>query len=272
MNIARLTTVRNVLRTLGINKLLTLPATLRARREINTYRKSRPAFADIDIEGFQIKLHVNDEQEWLRARSLMGDQHILKAILEHLPQGAHYWDIGASIGGYTVLMSKAVGQEGRVISFEPEPRSFEKLLSNIKLNTAANVSPYQAALGAKRETLSFQPAINASEGTHHLVSGTADDDAPKVDVYPMDEFRKLHGLQAPTVMKIDVEGWEEQVLLGGKQTLADPGCHAVIVEVHFSILAKANDNGAPARIQQLLQDCHFTALRWIDPSHLIATK
>jgi FkbM family methyltransferase len=272
MNLARLTWLRNILRKLGITRLLTYQKTLKARNEIKRYQAEKPSQTTLNVKGIEVDLNTADEQEWLRARSLESDGHILGGILKHITSGSCFWDIGSSIGGYANVLGKAVGPLGQVFAFEPETRSFEKLNSNIALNKAENIKAVKIALSDRNDKLRMVGATNASEGTHHLARSMDDASGDLVEVTTIDALVGERSYRVPTAVKIDVEGWEERVLIGGTKTLSNPDCKAVVVEVHFKILAEANDNDAPARILKLLERCHFTGLAWLDASHLLATK
>jgi hypothetical protein len=79
------------------------------------------------------------------------------------------------------------------------------------------------------------------------------------------------GLPAPNVVKIDVEGYEWEVLQGLGNLLARPALRAVFVEVHFSILHERGLDGAPPQIVALLESAGF-AIQWLDLSHLVAAS
>src|SRR5208283_3588642 len=75
----------------------------------------------------------------------------------------------------------------------------------------------------------------------------------------------------PNVVKVDVEGYEEEVLEGMGGVLASPVLRGIMVEVHFFKLEKRGRLTAPSRIQHLLKDKGFRT-RWVDASHLFATR
>ena len=72
----------------------------------------------------------------------------LKNIYFHeiIKEGMNIVDVGANIGAYTILAAEKVGKDGKVIAIEPEPRNYEQLLENIKLNNFQNVIPKNIAL------------------------------------------------------------------------------------------------------------------------------
>jgi FkbM family methyltransferase len=72
-------------------------------------------------------------------------KEIIKNI-QQLKAGDTFIDIGANIGFFSLLASKFVGELGRVICYEPSPREFKRLLTNIEINKAENIMPCNLAL------------------------------------------------------------------------------------------------------------------------------
>ncbi len=136
-------------------------------------------------------------------------------------------DIGANVGSYTVLASGVVG--ARSMSFEPVPDTFAKLVRNISVNRIEDrVTAHNIGLSGAEETLRF----TANRDTiNHVVSG--DTDEPTVDV-PVRRLDDVLAGEIPRLVKLDVEGWEAQVLDGMPDTLADRGLVAIITETNQS--------------------------------------
>ncbi len=149
--------------------------------------------------------------------------------------GAVAFDVGANIGAYTLLFAHLVGPTGRVIAFEPSPRSIGGLREHLRLNdTAARVEVVDAAVSGAVGTAAFDCA--GASGANALVPGVAAGAATiTVKTTTLDDFCERRGVY-PSVIKIDVEGAELDVLRGGRRTLARPGI-AVFVEFHPSIWA-----------------------------------
>jgi FkbM family methyltransferase len=271
--------IRNVLRRIGIAKVIQVMAAWRTQKRYAVYQQQRPAEVEIGNGNVQARMLVADQVEYARCLSFQEDQQIILAILERLETGSVYWDIGASIGIYTVLTAKKVGPTGHIVAFEPEKSSYQRLLENIEHNRLANVSAHNLALGSKAATMNLVITDVTSSGTHSLVgkqtSNTKNGQTPQrqtVQVLPGDRLRQDADLPLPNVVKVDVEGAEEDVLLGIRETLSQPSCHTVMCEVHFAILAASGREDAPKRIEAFLKDCGFHRKKWIDRSHLIVYK
>ena len=76
----------------------------------------------------------------------------------------------------------------------------------------------------------------------------------------------------PNFIKIDVEGFEKKVIDGLQETLSNKSCKVILVEIHFSILNSMGEDDTPNYIYNRLKQHGFKNLRWIDYSHLLATK
>ncbi len=273
VNFLALSPLRSFARRTGIVRVVTFPARARVALRRWEYLRGRPSFTTVQVNGQSARMRVSDATEYARVCSFRDDRAIIGALMAQVRPGDHYWDIGASIGLYSCLMARAVGEGGLIAAFEPEKRSFRRLEENIATNALSNVKPFNLALGSSRGELELSVSEAASSGTHTLFPvGAAGGSSEKVQVLTGDELRKEQGLPVPNALKVDVEGAEEEVIKGLEGTLGEPRCRAVLVEVHFSILEQRGQKDAPARIAAKLRGHGFTNQRWIDHSHLLACK
>lgn len=274
MDYSKLNGIRTLTRSLGINYLLTIPTRRKRQKWMDEYNATKPKVANFQMEGNQFQMHVSDAYEYVRVQSFNEDIAIIKALKNRIKNGDTIWDIGSSIGLYSNVLAKFTGNSGKVVCFEPEKRSRERLLENIQLNKATNIDVQPVALG--KENASATLAINeaASAGNHQIKANVEPSNnlVQTIEIICADDLLGKEKLKSPNVLKIDVEGHEENVLLGAKKILASPSCHSVMIEVHFSIFSERNDNDGPNRIKQHLTDAGFTSFEWVDSSHLLATK
>jgi FkbM family methyltransferase len=196
-----------------------------------------------------------------------------RALFDAISQGANVWDVGANIGYYTVLLAQAVGDQGMVCAFEPNPQCLSRLPEILKRNGVSNVRLIDAALGDRN---GFAPMVITPDysvvGRIEIESSPTAAGTVPVRIMTGDSAVATEHLPIPNLIKIDVEGFEEEVILGLKKTLASDECRKVVCEVHFSILDSRGKRYAPKRIQQELRSCGFKQLSWIDRSHLLAAK
>ena len=149
-------------------------------------------------------------------------------LLHFLRADDVFFDIGANVGSYTLLASGAC--KAKSISLEPAPSTFDILTKNIQLNALeANVTLINAGAGAKPGMLKF--SVNEDTTNHVLADDEAGANAVEVPIVTVDS---LSGANPPTLMKIDVEGFETEVLRGMPLTLALPQLKAIIIELNGS--------------------------------------
>jgi len=263
--------LRSFLRALGITRLLQLPQHLRARRRAAQWRQHSGDTVTVTVAGTSMEACVGSEFEFCRALALRDDEHILNALLSQCRPGAVYWDVGANLGHYAIVMANAVGRKGRVFAFEPEPRVRERLAENLALNGCTNVTVVPRGLSDHGGTATFYVASDQAAGTHSLVSQDPDGQLTTIELTTGDAFVG-DGNPLPSVIKIDIEGAELAALRGMDALLHEPALIAVLCEVHFAILEASGQSHAPAQIQRLLQDAGFHDQAWIDASHLLACR
>jgi len=143
-----------------------------------------------------------------------------------------FLDIGANVGTYTILAAGVAG--ARVVSFEPIPSTFRRLVDNVNINNlSALVDLRNVGLGAFAGTLVFSADRDAENHVLYAAElcGRA---ATVVSVFSLDE---LMGELRPTMIKMDVEGFETEVIRGGDLTFGSPTLEVVLIEL----------NGAGAR-------------------------
>ena len=137
-------------------------------------------------------------------------------------------DIGANVGEYTVLAAAVA--KARTIAFEPIPATFEKLRNNIFLNRLeTRVDAYNIGIGSRPTMLRFTK--NLDTVNHVLAEGEVVSDVLQVPVETLDNMLSN---QEPTLLKIDVEGFEQEVLNGAGNILCLPQLQAIIIELNGS--------------------------------------
>lgn len=123
------------------------------------------------------------------------------------------FDIGANVGFYSLLASILVGDQGRVISFEPVKRNINYLRQHLEINKIDNVTVIEAAVSDMNGLAMFDPSFEASMG-HFSETGTE-----RVQTVSIDSLIEQNQLPFPQVMKIDIEGAEVLALIGAQNTI-----------------------------------------------------
>ena len=191
-----------------------------------------------------------------------------EALLEQVGPDSTVWDIGANVGHYVrAFMGRGAG---KVVCFEPAPGAVAELQRLFSADERIIIVP--VALAETNGTACFPvdgaSVTNSIDGNNVLVGQTLTINVP---VRRADDIVGELGLPVPNVIKVDVEGFEYEVLRGMATLLANPALKALLVEVHFRRLHERGLDHAPAEIVSVLRKAGFT-IRWIDLSHLAATR
>lgn len=148
-------------------------------------------------------------------------------VLHALRPDDLFVDIGANVGSYTILAASA---GARVVAIEPIPETFTALQRNISVNALDDrVEGLNIGLGRNDGVLRFTSLRDTVN--HVLAEGEPTEDVIAVPIRSLDDVLKG---ETPTLIKIDVEGFETEVLAGATGTLSDQGLLAVIMELNGS--------------------------------------
>jgi FkbM family methyltransferase len=150
----------------------------------------------------------------------------------HLPSNGTFIDIGANIGYFSFLAGEIVGASGRVIAVEPTTYSVERLKENLKLNSFKNIEIHKLAFSERKRknvNITYSPkeyqsgtdrSIRSSwKMTSNGVCAVHAGKADSCDFISLDEFVTTNKINKIDVIKIDVDGGEEKVLLGAMLTI-----------------------------------------------------
>jgi len=154
---------------------------------------------------FWISDHVG--QTWYEGGWFSPEARFLRDTM--VKPGDVVFECGAHQGCHTVLCSHWVGTSGRVVAFEMLPRNADAVQKNIELNHLVNVVLEKKAVGS-----SAGKALITDESNSHVLSGKGK--GIEVETTYLDLYAHLN----PTLLKIDVEGFEVEVLKGASHILS----------------------------------------------------
>lgn len=134
-------------------------------------------------------------------------------VKNYLNTGSVYFDVGANIGATVVPVAKRL-RDGLVYGFEPS-RAYQYLEENVKNNSLNNVKLFNIALGEKEGEVSFKTR-DCLAHSHRLSSENyrTEVNIDKVKITRLDDIVKKENLNKIDLVKIDVEGYERNVLEG----------------------------------------------------------
>ena len=173
----------------------------------------------VNLWGFRMQATTLDRLVYLylnRAGYLGGE---LRALFEdRIKPGMRVLDIGANSGLFAILFSRLVGDSGEVLAFEPDPELYAALEANCRLNSASNVRCYNLAAGSRAgEMVLSRSLLNA--GDNRLSSERRREPTRPV-VVKVARIDEIAHSGAVDFVKIDVQGWEAEVLDGMNRLLS----------------------------------------------------
>jgi FkbM family methyltransferase len=181
---------------------------------------------DLDGVSFDFLIGDVDGQDWYAGVDRLSSEMIFLRDMVAQP-GDVVLECGAHHGFFTILLAHWVGPEGHVVAFEASPKSAAFLAQNIARNgLEGRVTVEAKAVGSAAGSVRVTDESNAIAVTGAGAGGTT------VPVAPLDAYESL----APTLLKLDVEGFEIEILKGARRILE----HApkLAIEVHVDMITR----------------------------------
>lgn len=177
-------------------------------------------------------------------------EFVIQALIDrHCPASGCAVDIGANWGSHTYVMLEAVGSQGRVIAFEPDPHLASRLLDNWR-KRFPNLTVIPVALSDHEGEAKFFRAKETGYNTlnREVSERTQVAETLEVPLRRLDDVPEMHGI-IPDFIKIDVEGEELRVLFGAESTIRRTK-PVLVVEIDWRFLFRGESKPS----EQLLFD------------------
>ena len=220
------------------------------------------------LHGYQVKLELSQWSE--RMTYFLGRFYDIETQLlmsQVLMAGDRFVDIGANIGMISLLGAKLVGRTGVVDAFEPNPGCVARLCSFIADNAIENVRVHPIALGSTTSIMAlWVPRINWGGGTLGRIDpNDANGPCDVIDV-PVEfaDARLAADQRPPVLIKIDVEGYEHQVLVGLAETITR---HRPLITTEVIAAHLARSGHSVADLFQLMGEYGYEARSLIERRH-----
>ena len=204
------------------------------RKRISLWRKSNPKNILHYKNGIAFNISKNktsvSKSLVFQSNYEFNETNLVKKVIK---PGWTVIDVGANFGWYSIHFAQLVGQNGNVFSFEPIPKTYEELNSNIKLNSCQNIKAFDFALGNKDGNISFG-VPNFDGGS--LVSSEFLKYSKRIQttMRKLDDVIKEQKINKVDFIKADIEGGELNMLKGAEKLIENfrPKLLIEIVDMH----------------------------------------
>lgn len=212
----------------------------------------------IESQGVRLVGGVRDRAFLYRVEDGTFEPQTVRVLRQVVRPGMVMLDVGAYLGYYTILASRAAGPQGRVYAFEPDPSNFRWLRYNLSINGCDNVAI-------------FQRALSSSPGTGHLYRHATDPSKSSLAAREgwgqriqaeLDTADRLVDAPFVDLVKIDVEGAEPFVLKGMAGLLMRTQDPILLVESNPRALEESGSSAD--ELLQLLKMFGFTLIERLD--------
>lgn len=188
----------------------------------------------VRYKSTEIRFYTPNDQTHWRARSLITKEPCTIGWIDSMQAGDVLYDVGANVGGYSILAAKHRGV--KVYAFEPEAENYALLVRNIELNQV-DVEAFCLAICEKERFATLHLSARGSGGSGHTFAENAHNGSHITQSaigISIDEL-VARGLPQPTHIKIDVDGLEHLVIKGADEALLY--AESVLVEIDPKIAA-----------------------------------
>jgi FkbM family methyltransferase len=166
------------------------------------------------------------------------EAHLTRYFADHLRAGSVFVDVGANCGYFSLLAAGLTGASGRIFAFEPNPPVFDELSRHVQLNSVGDrVRMFKLALSdARVEGVPlFVSPLQSGLSTFITQRATSEQcfgrpGTVSVETVTFDEWREHESADHVDLMKIDVEGFEAQVLAGMIRSLRARRIRRIVCE------------------------------------------
>ena len=190
--------------------------------------------------GIKLYLDLTNPHTWDLIQDKDPEIKVKQVFLDNINHNDTVLDIGANIGEYSLVAAQKIGKLGRVISIEPLTETAYWLKKNLELNDFNNCEVLEIAIGG---TTGQMKLYKKSESARmRRLDSTADGknliESTNVKVMTIDSLLKSKKIEKIDMIKMDVEGFEYEVLVSCKESFNQNKIKKIICEIHLDYLKK----------------------------------
>ncbi|MDX1653031.1 MAG: FkbM family methyltransferase [Brumimicrobium sp.] len=244
----------------------------------NHYQFKKGSVRKVVRDGINYTLDISDIVDWY---IYFGFKELSReALYDLIQEGQTVIDIGANVGDVTLHAAQIVGKNGEIHAFEPDPTNYKRLTANLNLNTFNNIRKNQVGLGHETGTFKIANIDSGNQGMNRIIQGKPTNlNTHEINVITLDSYALENRLEKIDLIKIDVEGFEYNVLKGSTavinnfhptffielddDNLLEQGSSArkliqFLVEKNYRIFHA--ENHKEVSVETDFQHCHFDIL------------
>ena len=156
------------------------------------------------------------------SRYILGiyEPKLAEIVEAEMKSGKRFIDIGANAGYFSLLANKLGKTDQKHVAVEPFPENIELMNNHFKSNNVSNVEVMPLAVADKNGEIQFSDSGNLAANTYKTESSTFKEKSITVKAVDLNSLSDQLKLDADCFLKIDVEGAELDVLMGGKEYLS----------------------------------------------------
>jgi len=176
-----------------------------------------PGPFDRTVANMQLRIYplANYGERIIAMQNELPEISAMDLIRPYLRSGGVFVDVGANIGLYSIFASKVIGADGKVIAIEPHPVTAKKLSFNLTTNQCNNVTLHRVAISTNDGNIDFWPDIGKNVGRSSILKEAVGMAGDKITVNGrnLENLLNEEQVEAVDLIKIDVEGYEDQALI-----------------------------------------------------------
>ncbi len=179
---------------------------------------------------------------WIDPASFLGydllstgkyEEYMCQTLRAILQPGHMFVDVGANEGYFCVLASRLVGDSGKVLAVEPQERLRSVIEENFRLNKVTGAVVDSHAISDKIQIGRFHLSPDINSGTSGLRRATRYRvPTQNVEIWTLTELLNRHEIEHVDLMKMDIEGFEYEAILGSQEVFAQRRIRHLALELH----------------------------------------
>ena len=170
------------------------------------------SFRFTNHRGVHLRVDISKVVDHFLYWNLVTDDYA--SILEKIKKANIIFDIGANIGSTSLYFSK-LNPQAKIHSFEPNGKTFNRLLENIQLNNCSIISTHNLGFGEAKREVKLYEVDEHNPGMNRILPENTNFPFTIIKIDTIDDFCRLNTIDKIDFIKIDVEGYEYSVLAGG---------------------------------------------------------